>query len=179
MREAKTIESREIETGIYGCPTCEERIVGTYEEAKAHVDIPLGRGVVFPNGFTFGEIHPDSQLIRMCVIGDSSQVQKADPPFFGLSTHDFRYNGITYFPGKTGENNWWRLEDELRSRPPSNILQTHFRAGQYRLLQKSEFDEFLETKFGDEATREINIINLDNLTYRVEGFEKFCPEVMK
>lgn len=139
---------------VYDCPLCNDRIIGTLEQAKAHVNIPLGRGVVLPKGFVFGMdynktfnrksttiyhvLRPkqlDSFTLRSarqyCELG----IPKACET---LTTHDFIY-GLEVCDYQIEPSSW--VTCEVREEY-SNVLQEDFRKGIYFLLTEEQFAEF-------------------------------------
>lgn len=139
---------------VYDCPLCNDTIIGTLEEAKAHVNIPLSRGVVLPKGFVFGRDYSKTfnrksttiyhvlrpKQIDRFTLSSARQCCELGIPRAGktLTTHDFIY-GFEVCDYQTEPPSW--VACEVREEY-SNVLQEDFREGLCFLLTEEQFAEF-------------------------------------
>lgn len=176
---------------VYDCPNCNDRIVGTIQEAKTHVNIPLGRGLIFPKGFVFGErdIRGIGEYSRMKIwlINGAQQIShdrayEIGPYFvrYGtvLTTHDFQYSAEKYKLKKEQINaeeethKWLREENNYKYTP---LIQRNFRRGIYFLLNRDQFEDFKNYSVlpnPDPATYYTPLSN-NELIRTIRGFNDF------
>jgi len=176
---------------VYDCPYCDDRIVGTHQEAKTHVNIPLGRGLVFPRGFVFGERDirgiEEYSSMRIWLINDAKQITHDRAyeigPYFVrhgtvLTTHDFQYSAEKYElkgeqKGTSEESRKWiKKENTYRYSP---LIQRNFRRGDYFLLNPDQFEDFKNCRVLPKPDPVRDDIPLSNEEFirTIQGFNDF------
>ncbi len=177
------------ELGVYDCPYCDNRLVGTFEQAKKHVNLPLGRGAVLPIGFVFGElVNKGDNYGEILVVTSFKQISQFRayelhnsfrPHGMILSTHDFQYEIERY--GSKCDFGWdkekilddhaWKVEKYSLEYSP--FFQKKFRRGEYFLLTLEQFEVFKQHRTIPEPNvhRKPSLSN-DRLIRTFDGIER-------